>query len=84
MKKLIFSLITITAIALSACGSEHQQDQGSGSNEAKAHGTGKEYTSAFICPMHCPDSGSDQAGTCPACGMDYVAQADHVKDGHQH
>ncbi len=83
MKKLIFSLITV--IALASCGGEHQQSQSSGSGEeAKAHGTGKEYTSAFICPMHCQGSGSDQAGTCPACGMDYVAQADHVKDGHQH
>lgn len=85
MKKLIFSFIAITVMTLAACGGEHQHDQSNGSSEeAKAHGTGKEYTSAFICPMHCPGSGSDQAGTCPACGMDYMAQADHVKDGHQH
>ncbi len=34
---------------------------------------GKEYTSAYICPMHCEGSGSDKAGKCPVCKMDYVA-----------
>jgi hypothetical protein len=32
----------------------------------------KEYTSDYICPMHCEGSGSDKAGQCPDCGMDYV------------
>ncbi len=53
----------------------------------------KEYASAFVCPMHCKGSGSDVAGKCPACGMDYVASADldsdseegegHDDDGHE-
>lgn len=52
----------------------------------------KEYASAFICPMHCPGSGSDEAGTCPVCGMEYVANenvpssdadADHDHDDHE-
>lgn len=38
---------------------------------------GKEYTSAYICPMHCEGSGSDAAGQCPVCGMDYVKKEDH-------
>lgn len=32
----------------------------------------KEYTSTYICPMHCEGSGSDSAGICPICEMDYV------------
>ena len=48
------------------------------------HGDGPEYNSAYICPMHCPGSGSDQPGVCPACGMDYVANAEHTADGHHH
>lgn len=52
--------------------------------EAAAHGEGKEYTSAYVCPMHCQGSGSDQAGSCPVCGMAYVAQAEHTADGHKH
>ena len=50
----------------------------------EAHGDGPEYTSAYVCPMHCEGSGSDKPGKCPVCGMDYVANADHVKDGHMH
>ncbi|NNF36092.1 MAG: hypothetical protein HKN68_18450 [Saprospiraceae bacterium] len=45
---------------------------------------GKEYTSAYICPMHCEGSGSSEEGTCPVCGMDYVINEDHKSDGHKH
>ncbi|MBP8725470.1 MAG: hypothetical protein KBF37_08520 [Saprospiraceae bacterium] len=38
--------------------------------------TGPEYTSRYICPMYCKGSGSDQPGTCPACGMEYVLNED--------
>lgn len=55
-----------------------------GGTDASAHGEGKEYTSAYVCPMHCDGSGSEEMGQCPVCGMDYVAQADHVEDGHSH
>ena len=42
------------------------------SNNDAGDKTGKEYTSEYICPMHCEGSGSDSAGTCPVCKMDYV------------
>lgn len=45
---------------------------------------GKEYTSAYVCPMHCEGSGSEEEGNCPKCGMAYVANEEHVKDGHTH
>ncbi len=46
---------------------------------------GPEYTSAYLCPMHCKGSGSDQPGKCPVCGMNYVAKADlNKKEGHSH
>ena len=48
------------------------------------HGEGKQYTSAYVCPMHCEGSGSEAEGKCPVCGMAYVALADHTKDGHSH
>ena len=38
---------------------------------------GKEYTSLFICPNHCKDSGSDEFGTCPVCGMEYIENPDY-------
>ncbi|MCB0663468.1 MAG: hypothetical protein KDC24_12060 [Saprospiraceae bacterium] len=34
--------------------------------------SGPEYTSMYVCPMHCAGSGSAEPGTCPSCGMDYV------------
>ncbi len=33
--------------------------------------SGPEYTSKYICPMHCAGSGSDHPGKCPVCEMDY-------------
>ena len=83
-----FSLVFLAflAIALWSCGGNNQSHEGHDHEhiEASKHGEGKEYTSAYVCPMHCEGSGSEEAGTCPKCGMDYVAQADHVKDGHSH
>ena len=48
---------------------------------------GKEYTSDYICPMHCEGSGSDKPGDCPVCGMEYKKNdkndtEDH--SGHNH
>ncbi|MCC6724329.1 MAG: hypothetical protein IT258_07440 [Saprospiraceae bacterium] len=83
MKKLFYSLLTIAALSITAsCGADHEHSTNGG--DAKAHGTSKEYTSAYICPMHCEGSGSDQPGKCPVCEMDYVALGDHTKDGHSH
>lgn len=45
---------------------------------------GKEYTSTYVCPMHCEGSGSEEKGKCPVCGMDYVKNEEHSADGHQH
>ena len=58
-----------------------------GSNNASssgAHGANADYTSAYVCPMHCKDSGSDKKGTCGVCGMDLVTLESHAKDGHKH
>ncbi len=38
--------------------------------------TGPEFTSAFVCHMHCKGSGSDKPGKCPVCEMDYVKNDD--------
>jgi hypothetical protein len=84
LKNILTSFLFCSAImALGACGNGHEHGSGSG-GDAKAHGASKEFTSAYVCPMHCEGSGSDQPGQCPACGMDYVAQSEHTKDGHAH
>lgn len=45
---------------------------------------GPEYTSAYICPMHCAGSGSAEAGTCPVCKMAYVKNEDHAAEHKSH
>lgn len=72
--KMLFLSLTFLASGLtfSACGG----------NNTAADQQGKEYTSAYVCPMHCEGSGSDEAGKCPVCEMDYVKNEDH-KD-HEH
>lgn len=64
-----------------ADGHDHEHSHGTAN---ASHGEGEAYTAAYVCPMHCEGSGSDAPGTCPVCNMNYVAQADHVADGHTH
>ncbi len=77
--KIIFLFVALlaTSIAISSCG-------GNSNNTDNTEQQGKEYTSAYTCPMHCEGSGSDEAGKCPVCGMDYVKNENHKADGHQH
>lgn len=89
MKKILFPVFASLVLSLSACGGSHDHEKTGHSDQMEskqdaAHGEGKEYTSAYICPMHCEGSGSDSPGKCPACGMDYVAQSEHTHDGHTH
>ncbi len=77
-KILLLSLVLFaTGMAISSCGN-------AGDKSATTDQQGKEYTSAYICPMHCEGSGSDKMGTCPVCKMDYVANKEHGHDGHSH
>lgn len=57
-----------TGLFLTACNS--------GSKTEKVDKTGKEYTSKYICPMHCPGSGGDEPGKCSICGMDMIENKD--------
>lgn len=97
MRKLVFILMLGTALfSMVACGGQKQEsgsmdsmdhthaEAGQSTDTTTVHGQGKEYTSAYVCPMHCEGSGSNEPGKCPVCGMEYVAQNDHVKDGHTH
>lgn len=88
MKNIKFLIMTIAmfsfGLSVTSCGSKGAK--GSDATE-EVDMSGSEYTSAYVCPMHCEGSGSHEAGKCPVCGMDYVANAD-VKaadgDGHDH
>jgi hypothetical protein len=90
MKKILFLTIMSLSLALYACGGHshdhdgHQHENPPASTDVKSHGEGKEYTSKYVCPMHCAGSGSEQPGQCPSCKMDYVLLSEHVHDGHNH
>lgn len=75
-------------------GHNHDHDGHDHGHEGHNHGekddastvdmSAPEYASAYVCPMHCKGSGSDKAGTCPVCNMEYVLNAEHKEDGHKH
>ncbi|MER3319914.1 MAG: heavy metal-binding domain-containing protein [Allomuricauda sp.] len=52
-------------------------------NMETADKQGKEYTSKYVCPMHCEGSGSDEEGKCPVCGMTYVLNEDFQMEDHE-
>lgn len=89
-KNILLQMLFVAALgfAVAACGGSHQHDHNSGTEqsatESNATEQGPEYTSAYVCPMHCEGSGSDKPGQCPTCGMDYVALSEHTHDGHSH
>ena len=72
----LFATLLATGTVITSCGSS--------SSSENTEQQGKEYTSAYICPMHCEGSGSDEPGKCPVCGMDYEKNEDHKANGHSH
>ncbi|MEY2924000.1 MAG: hypothetical protein RLZZ337_540 [Bacteroidota bacterium] len=64
IKQLKITLFILLSVVLLACNTTSETN--------KADKNSIEYTSDYICPMHCEGSGSDSAGLCPVCGMDYV------------
>ncbi len=84
--KLSMFLLLIAALTLASCGGNTASSTDTGTDTMEeANKQGPEYTSAYICPMHCKGSGSAEAGTCPVCKMEYVANTDQDEHkGHNH
>lgn len=78
------AILIVFAFAAYACGQGHSHDKSGDKQEQSVDRSGPEYTSAYICPMNCAGSGSDKAGVCPVCGMDYVANKNFKGDDHDH
>lgn len=89
------AILLFTALLFTACGGEataatEEATEAATVETEEAAPQGPEYTSAYVCPMHCDGSGSAEPGKCPVCQMDYVANADHPDhaggdhDGHDH
>lgn len=96
MKKIqsLFTILLFLVFAFSytSCGNKAKSEQDKTEQSTDAEKQGKEYTSAYICPMHCEGSGSDKPGDCPVCGMAYKKNENntqesaesHDHDGHDH
>lgn len=80
---LALSAMTFTLVNCKQSGKTDQQ------TETTVDQSGPEYTSEYVCPMHCAGSGNDEPGECPVCGMAYVKNEDHEmhqddQKGHDH
>jgi hypothetical protein len=84
MKYILYFFLAIS-FTFSCKNAEHKHTTDGDATEQKVDKSGPEYTSKYICPMHCKGSGSDTTGVCPVCKMDYVlAKEDHDHEGHDH
>lgn len=79
-KTFLVAIVLIASISMVSC----KDNKSKTDAETTIGKQGKEYTSAFVCPMHCEDSGSDQEGICDTCGMTLVKNEDHFENGHIH
>lgn len=76
--RLLFAIVLSISISMTfmACSSNSSSDQKTEKKEKDK--SGPEYTSAYICPMHCEGSGGPEPGKCPVCTMDYRPNKDYV------
>lgn len=89
LRNTLFILLAILSFSLFACNNSHNSNN---HLEETTDTSGKEYTSKYVCPMHCEGSGSNEMGTCPVCEMDYVLNENYQEtdmehmdhDGHEH
>ncbi len=78
-KSILVGMVVIVSVLMVSC----KDNKAETKTETTAK-QGTEYTSAYVCPMHCKDSGSDKEGTCDTCGMTLVKNEDHKMNGHKH
>lgn len=79
-KSFLVAIVIIASIAMVSCKDNKTKIE----TEITTEKQGKEFTSAYVCPMHCEDSGSDKEGKCDTCGMTLVKNEDHNANGHKH
>lgn len=82
----VFTMILVLGFVLTtiSCKKDVKKENTIIKTEKKDEKDKKEYTSAYVCPMHCEGSGSDKEGTCPKCEMDYVKNKDYKEADHKH
>lgn len=79
LKSILVVMIVLVSTSIVSC-----KDNKAETKTETTEKQGTEYTSAYVCPMHCNDSGSDKEGTCDTCGMTLVKNEEHKANGHTH
>lgn len=79
-KSILVAMIIIATVTMVSCKENKTETKAETTTEKQ----GAEYTSAYVCPMHCKESGSDKEGTCGTCGMTLVKNENHKANGHKH
>lgn len=81
-KSILIVMLVIVAITMASC--KDNKTETKTEMETTTGKQEKEYTSAYVCPMRCTDSGSDKEGKCGTCGMTLVKNEDHKANKHTH
>jgi len=81
---LAFSAGALTMVSCESTEKEQSEETTTEADNSEAKADDYAYTAAYVCPMHCEGSGSSEMGTCPACGMDYIARADNTTGNNKH
>jgi uncharacterized paraquat-inducible protein A len=79
LKSILGAMLIMATISMVSCKENEAETK-----PATKVDQGTEYTSAYVCPMHCKDSGSDKEGTCDSCGMTLIKNEEHTANGHNH
>ena len=80
--KLNYVIIAFLSLgfALSSCNNSSNKTEVQSEESTEL---GKEFTSEYVCPMHCEGSGSDEAGNCPVCNMEYQKNENFNAEDHE-
>ena len=74
LKRAAWALLLLPALALGSCEQQPASTEApAAATEAPATDAVPTATAAYICPMNCEGSASDQPGQCPVCHMDLEA-----------
>ena len=80
-KFLIFHIVVIATILLSACGKD--ENTGADNTESAVEHAEKHLDHTYVCPMH-PQIVRKEQGSCPVCGMNLVKKASKPETAVEH
>lgn len=69
--------------SITSCKHEHGDNMHKHIPEGTIDKSGPDWTSDYICPMHCKGSGGVKQGICPVCKMDLVKNKNKKTDSHE-